>query len=33
MKLIDYDQVKYGNVAERKRLIGRWDKEVNVAGK
>lgn len=29
MKLIDYDQVKYGSVAERKRLIGRWDKEVN----
>ena len=31
MKLIDYDQVKYGSVAERKRLIGRWDKEVNLA--
>jgi hypothetical protein len=29
MKLIDYDQMKYGSVAERKRLIARWDKEVN----
>ncbi|MEO6271514.1 MAG: ABC transporter substrate-binding protein, partial [Lautropia sp.] len=33
MKLIDYDQVKYGSVAERKRLIGRWDKEVNAVPK
>lgn len=33
MKLIDYDQVKYGSVAERKRLIARWDKEVNATGK
>jgi iron(III) transport system substrate-binding protein len=33
MKLIDYDQVKYGSVAERKRLIARWDKEVNTTGK
>ena len=33
MKLIDYDQVKYGSVAERKRLIGRWDKEVNLANR
>jgi iron(III) transport system substrate-binding protein len=33
MKLIDYDQMKYGSVAERKRLIARWDKEVNAGGK
>ncbi len=33
MKLIDYDQVKYGSVAERKRLIGKWDKEVNAVPK
>ncbi|MFS8087162.1 MAG: extracellular solute-binding protein, partial [Acidobacteriota bacterium] len=33
MKLIDYDQAKYGSVAERKRLIARWDKEVNSAVK
>jgi iron(III) transport system substrate-binding protein len=33
MKLIDYDQMKYGSVAERKRLIARWDKEVNTGGK
>jgi iron(III) transport system substrate-binding protein len=30
MKLIDYDQMKYGSVAERKRLIARWDREVNL---
>ena len=28
MKLIDYDQAKYGKSAERKRLIQRWDNEV-----
>ena len=28
MKLIDYDQAKYGKSAERKRLITRWDNEV-----
>jgi iron(III) transport system substrate-binding protein len=28
MKLIDYDQAKYGKSAERKRLIARWDNEV-----
>ena len=28
MKLIDYDQAKYGKSAERKRLIARWDSEV-----
>jgi len=28
IKLIDYDQAKYGKSAERKRLIQRWDNEV-----
>jgi iron(III) transport system substrate-binding protein len=28
IKLIDYDQAKYGKSAERKRLIARWDNEV-----
>jgi iron(III) transport system substrate-binding protein len=28
MKLIDYDFAKYGNDAERKRLIARWEKDV-----
>jgi len=28
LKLIDYDQAKYGKSAERKRLIARWDSEV-----
>ncbi len=29
-KMINYDYKKYGEAAERKRLIDRWDKEVNV---
>lgn len=29
MKLISYDFAKYGSSAERKRLIERWEKEVN----
>lgn len=29
MKLIDYDYKKYGSSAERRRLIARWEKEVN----
>ena len=29
MKLINYDFVKYGKSAERKRLIERWEREVN----
>ncbi len=29
MKLIDYDAKKYGSSAERKRLIAKWEKEVN----
>jgi len=28
IKLIDYDQAKYGKSAERKRLIQRWDADV-----
>ena len=28
IKLIDYDFVKYGKTSERKRLIGRWDREI-----
>jgi iron(III) transport system substrate-binding protein len=29
IKLVDYDFKKFGSSAERKRLIGRWEKEVN----
>ena len=29
LKLVDYDFKKFGASAERKRLIGRWEKEVN----
>ena len=29
IKLIDYDYAKYGQVAERRRLIQRWEREVN----
>ena len=32
-KMINYDYVKYGSSAERKRLIERWEKEVNGAAK
>jgi iron(III) transport system substrate-binding protein len=28
-KMINYDYIKYGSAAERKRLIERWEKEVN----
>ena len=28
IKLIDYDFVKYGKTAERKRLLSRWDREI-----
>ncbi len=28
-KMIDYDYVKYGSATERRRLIERWEKEVN----
>jgi len=30
IKLIDYDYAKYGASAERRRLILRWEKEINV---
>ena len=29
IKLIDYDFKKYGSSAERRRLLDKWDKEVN----
>ena len=29
IKLIDYDFAKYGSAAERKRLLKKWDDEVN----
>ncbi|HUP98356.1 MAG TPA: ABC transporter substrate-binding protein [Usitatibacter sp.] len=31
IKLIDYDSAKYGASAERKRLIERWERDVNSA--
>ena len=33
IKLIDYDQAKYGKSSERKRLIARWDAEVGALPK
>jgi iron(III) transport system substrate-binding protein len=29
IRLIDYDYAKYGASAERRRLIDRWEREVN----
>ena len=29
IKLINYDYAKYGSSTERKRLIARWEKDVN----
>lgn len=29
IKFINYDYAKYGASAERRRLIGKWEKEVN----
>ncbi len=29
IKLIDYDTAKYGSASERKRLLERWEKEIN----
>ena len=29
IKLLDYDFVKYGSTAERKRLLARWDAEIS----
>ncbi|HET8831748.1 MAG TPA: iron ABC transporter substrate-binding protein, partial [Casimicrobiaceae bacterium] len=31
VKVIDYDFAKYGSSAERKRLLDRWEKEINSA--
>jgi len=31
IKLIDYDSAKYGLATERKRLLERWEKEINAA--
>ena len=33
VKLIDYNFVKYGSSAERKRLLGKWDAEVSTLPK
>lgn len=33
VKLIDYDFGKYGHVAERKRLLERWDREIGAQAK
>ena len=29
IKFIDYDYAKYGASAERRRLIAKWEKDVN----
>jgi iron(III) transport system substrate-binding protein len=29
IRFIDYDYAKYGSSAERRRLIARWEKDVN----
>jgi iron(III) transport system substrate-binding protein len=31
VKVINYDFAKYGSSAERKRLLDRWEKEINAA--
>jgi len=33
MKLINYDTIKYGSVAERTRLLKKWDADVKSAPK
>ncbi len=33
IKMIDYDYAKYGQSAERKRLIQRWERDVNGQGR
>ena len=33
IKLIDYDTAKYGSTAERKRLLERWEKEINAVAR
>ena len=31
IKVISYDFAKYGSSAERRRLLERWEKEINAA--
>ena len=33
VKLVNYDFAKYGQSAERKRLLERWDREVGAIAK
>jgi iron(III) transport system substrate-binding protein len=33
IKVIDYDSAKYGSTAERKRLLERWEKEINAGAR
>jgi iron(III) transport system substrate-binding protein len=33
IKLISYDTAKYGSAGERKRLLDRWEREINSAAK
>ena len=33
IKLINYDYAKYGASAERRRLIAKWEKEIQNQGK
>ena len=33
IKVIDYDFAKYGSSAERKRLLERWEKDINAASR
>jgi iron(III) transport system substrate-binding protein len=33
IKLISYDSAKYGSADERKRLLERWEREINAAAK
>ncbi len=33
IKLIDYDSAKYGSTAERKRLLERWEREINAVAR
>jgi iron(III) transport system substrate-binding protein len=33
IKLIDYDTANYGSATERKRLLERWEKEINAVAR
>jgi len=33
VKVIAYDFAKYGSSAERRRLLERWEKEINAASR